>query len=140
MLELIREAMAANQAEAATYSQGVRIWMGIMSIAFLSSVIFAPWKVGARWILAAAVVNILGLIFIKALFPDLGRTAIGTSVHLVFWTPVLWLIWRAGAATHRRADFQGLFGSVYQIWLIAASAIMATSLALDARTAFGWFL
>ena len=53
MLDLIREAMAANQADAATYSQGVRIWMAVMSIAFLSSVIFAPWKAGARWILAA---------------------------------------------------------------------------------------
>ena len=66
--------MAANQAEAATYSQGVRIWMGIMSVAFLSSVIFAPWKAGARWILAATVVNILGLIFIKTWFPGLSRT------------------------------------------------------------------
>lgn len=140
MLELIREAMAANQAEAATYSQGVRIWMGIMSIAFLSSVIFTPWKVGARWILAATVVNILGLIFIKVLVPDLDRTTIGTSVHLLFWTPVLWLIWRPGIATRRVMDFQGLFGAVYRIWLIAASAIMATSLVLDARTAIGWIL
>ena len=90
MLDLIREAMAANQADAATYSQGVRIWMAVMSIAFLSSVIFAPWKAGARWILAATLVNILGLILIKAFFPAFSRTMIGTSVHLIFWTPVLW--------------------------------------------------
>jgi hypothetical protein len=140
MLDLIRQAMAANQAEAATYSQGVRIWMGIMSAAFLSSVIFAPWKAGARWIFAATLVNVLGLILIKAFFPELSRMMIGTSVHLVFWTPFLWMIWRPDAATHRIADFQGRFGTVYRFWLIAASAIMAISLVLDAITAIGWIL
>ncbi len=140
MLELIREAVAANQAEAATYSQGVRTWMAVMSIAFLSSVIFAPWKTGARWILAATLVNILGLILIKAFFPELSRTMIGTSVHLIFWTPILWMIWRPSAATRRIADFQGHTGLIYRVWLLAASAIMATSLVLDARTAIGWAL
>lgn len=140
MLDLIREAMAANQAEAATYSQGVRIWMAVMSIAFLSSVIFAPWKAGARWILAATLVNILGLILIKACFPAFSRTMIGTSVHLIFWTPVLWMIWKPSAATRRISDFEGHSGLIYRVWLLAASAIMATSLVLDARTAIGWAL
>jgi hypothetical protein len=85
-------------------------------------------------------VNILGLILIKAFFPAFSRTMIGTSVHLIFWTPVLWMIWRPSAATRRISDFEGRSGLIYRVWFLAASAIMATSLVLDARTAIGWAL
>lgn len=140
MLELIREAMASNQAEASTYSQAVRVWMGIMSIAFLTSVVFAPWKAGARWILLAMLINIAGLVFVKAAMPELTRTLIGTAVHLLFWTPALFMIWRPGARETRISDFSGVTGRLYQLWLVIASLIMATSLVLDARTAIGWLV
>ncbi len=140
MLELIREAMAANQAEAKIYSQAVRTWMGIMSVAFLTSVVFAPWKAGARWILMAMLINIAGLVFVKAAMPELSRTTIGTMVHLLFWTPALFMIWRLGARETRISDFSGSTGRLYQVWLVIASLIMATSLVLDARTAIGWLV
>lgn len=140
MLELIREAMASNQAEAGTYSQAVRTWMGIMSVAFLTSVVFAPWKAGARWILIAMLINIAGLVFVKVAMPELTRTTIGTTVHLLFWTPALFMIWRPSARDTRIRDFSGGTGRLYQVWLVLASVIMATSLVLDARTAIGWIV
>ncbi|MBO6688816.1 MAG: hypothetical protein JJ931_09925 [Henriciella sp.] len=140
MLELIREAIAANQAEASTYSQAVRVWMRVMSVAFLASVVFAPWKAGARWILIAMLINIAGLVFVKVAMPELTRTTIGTTVHLLFWTLALFMIWRPGARETRRDDFSGATGRLYQVWLVLASLIMATSLVLDARTAIGWLV
>lgn len=140
MIDLIRETMTANQAEAAHYPQAVQIWMRVMAVAFLSSAVFAPWKQGARWILAGMVINIAGLIIVKMINPDLSRYVIGTTVHLIFWTLALYLVWRPQARARRQADFQGGFGRVYQVWLVAASVIMAASLVLDARSAISWVL
>lgn len=138
MLEMIRDAIAANQAEAATYAPAVRAWMAVMALSFLSSVIFIVWKSGAHWVLAALVVNILGLILIKAFFPNFTRTEIGTIVHLVFWSIAIFMIWRPRAHARRITDFGGTWGKVYKGWLIAISAIMSISLILDARTALLW--
>jgi len=138
LIEMLREAIAANQAEAATYSNGVQVWMKIMALSFLSSVFFVVWKSGARWILAALIVNVTGLILIRALYPDLSRTAIGTGVHLIFWSLALLMIWRPGARSRREAEFSGATGRIYLVWLIVVSAIMSTSLILDATMAISW--
>lgn len=140
MLDTIRETMAALRLEAGGYSEGVQIWMKVMSVAFLSAVIFAPWKAGARWILLAMVINIAGLIILKSIDPTLTRSAIGTSIHLAFWTIAIWAIWRPAARAVRRADQGSVFNRVYSIWLIVASAIMVASIILDARTFIGWFI
>ena len=138
MLDLLREAVAANQAEAATYSPAVRIWMAAMALSFLSSLAFVIWKTGARWILAALVVNVMGLITLKAMFPGFSRAEIGTTVHLLFWTMALFMIWRPKGQERRQAEFAGTFGTVYRAWLIIVSLIMSVSLVLDARTALSW--
>lgn len=140
MLDMIRETMSVLQLEAAGYSGPVQVWMQVMSIAFFSAVVFAPWKRGARWILAAIIINVAGLIILKTLYPELSRTAIGTSVHLAFWPVALWAIWRASARSARRDAPASLLNSVYTVWLIAVSAVMATSIILDARTLIGWLI
>lgn len=140
MLEVIRDAIAANQAEAATYAPAVRVWMAVMALSFLSSVIFIVWKAGARWILVAFAVNIFGLILIKALFPNFTRTEIGTLVHLIFWSVAILMIWRPQMRIQRASDFSGALGKVYKGWLIAVSAIMLISLIFDARTALLWII
>lgn len=138
MFDTLRDAIAANQLEAAAYSPGVRVWMGVMGAALLSAVIFAPARSAARWVLAAAVVNIAGLILIKAAQPDLSRTVIGTVLHLVFWTPVLAINWRPAARAARRLHAPSPYNRVFSVWLVVVSLVMATSLVLDARIALGW--
>jgi len=140
LFQLIKEAITANQAEAAAYSPAVRAWMALMAVSFLSSVVFICWKAGARWVLAALVVNVLGLILVKAFFPAFTRTEIGTVVHLVFWSIAVIMIWRPGVRVRRRADFRGNWGTLYMVWLIVVSAILCTSLILDARAALNWFI
>ena len=95
MLELFTEAVTALQSETASYPDNVQIWMKLMGMSFLASVFFVYSKAGARWILLALVCNILGLIIGKVVFPDASRTVIGTCVHLLFWTPILWAVWRS---------------------------------------------
>ncbi len=135
---MIKEAIAANQEEAAAYAPAVRAWMAVMALSFMSSVIFIFWKSGARWVLTALVINMLGLIVIKALFPAFTRTGIGTVVHLVFWSFVIFMIWRPRARARRTSDFMGSWGKVYFAWLVGVTSIMFVSLILDARTAILW--
>lgn len=112
--------------------------MSVMGIALLSSVCFAPVRLGARWNLSAAILNIAGLILVRAAFPELHRTTIGTSIHLIYWTLVLVVIWWPSARTSRQKMQPTLFQKVYGGWLVGVSAIMTTSLVLDLRTALGW--
>ena len=77
----MNDAITALQAETTTYPQNVQIWMKLMAGSFLVSIIFVYSKTGARWILAAFVLNGLGLVIGKMLFPEVSRTLIGTSVH-----------------------------------------------------------
>ena len=132
MLELLRDAITANQAEAATYPEGVILWMRVMAMAYLSSVAFVIWKSGARWVLFALVVNVVSLVMVRAAFPDFTRHAIGTGTHLVFWSLALFMVWRPGVKERREDDFKGPIGALYRVWLIMVSLIMATSLLLDA--------
>lgn len=138
MLDAIRDAIAANQLDTRAYSDAVKAWMAVMGIALLSSVFFAPVRSGARWILSAAVLNIAGLILIRVAFPELDRTTIGTSIHLIYWTLVLAIIWRPTARASRQNMQPTLFQKIYGVWLVGVSAIMVTSLVLDLRTALGW--
>ena len=140
MIEILKEAMAANQAEAATYSQGIQTWMKVMALSFLSSVFFVAWKSGARWILAALIVNMAGLILLRALYPDLSRTAIGTGVHLIFWTFAMFMIWRPATRNQRKRELSGTLGRTYLAWLSMVSIIMSISLVLDAKTAMSWIV
>jgi hypothetical protein len=140
VIDLIQEAIAANQADAALYSRGVRIWMRIMAVTLFCSIVFVPWKFGARWILVAALLNVAALILVRAAFPELPRHAIGTAVHLLFWTGALGMIWRPQFRERREAEFAGALGSAYRVWLIAASLVMSVSLVFDARAALVWLL
>lgn len=138
MLDAIRDAIAANQLDTRAYSDAVKTWMAVMGIALLSSVFFAPVRSGARWILSAAVLNIAGLVLIRVAFPELDRTTIGTSIHLIYWTLVLVIILRPSARAGRQKMQPTLFQKIYGVWLVGVSAIMVTSLVLDLRTALGW--
>lgn len=61
MFEPALEAISQLQYEASTYPLGVQNWMKLMAISFLISIPFAYSKSGARWILAAFIINIFRL-------------------------------------------------------------------------------
>jgi hypothetical protein len=135
MLELITDSVTALQIETAHYPQGVQIWMKLMGLSFMASVFFIYSRSGARWILLALVLNILGLIIGKIIFPEASRTTIGTTVHILFWSPILW----AALRTFKQFSFSRAknspFDWAYFIWLAWACLLMAISLLFDYRTA-----
>jgi len=134
MLDLFQEAVTALQNETATYPQSVQVWMKLMGGSFLGSIIFVYSKPTARWILAALILNILGLVIGKLAFPDASRTVIGTYVHLLFWTPILWIVCRGAVRRSFSRQRNSLFDWIYIIWFVWASLLMFISLIFDFRS------
>ncbi|OAO04500.1 hypothetical protein A8B75_07785 [Sphingomonadales bacterium EhC05] len=134
-MDIFQASWSALQAEAAAYPWGVQIWMRVMAVSFAIGIVFAPWKSGARWMVAALAVNIFGLIAVKAAFPELSRTEIGTVIHLIFWSFALLMIWKPEARIRLKAAPASGLNRIYLIWLVGASGVMAASLVLDAITA-----
>jgi hypothetical protein len=134
MLDLVREAVTALQEETSTYPQNVQIWMKLMGLSFLASIVFVYSKVGARWVLAALLLNVLGLVIGKMVFPDESRTVIGTYVHILFWPAILWAVVRSFKQLSLSRETNSLFDRVYIAWLAWASIVMSISLVFDFRT------
>ena len=105
-----------------------------MGGSFLISIIFVYSRVGARWIFTALVLNILGLVLGKIVYPDASRTVIGTFVHLVFWPAILWAVWRSTRQLLFSREAKSLFNWIYIAWLAWASSLMSISLYFDLRT------
>ena len=133
MFEPIATAFNLLQLEAATYPQGVQVWMKLMAASLLAGLLFAYWRKGARWILAALLINIVGLIIIKMIMPDLTRSEIGTFIHLIFWPPILWQVWNPANRQTFRRPTSAIAGIAYFAWLGWASLVMMISLVLDFR-------
>ena len=133
MLDLMNDAITALQAETTTYPQNVQIWMKLMAGSFLVSIIFVYSKTGARWILAAFVLNGLGLVIGKMLFPEVSRTLIGTSVHILFWPLILGAVWRGSKQLSLSRQANSLFDWAYIVWLGWACLLMSISLFFDFR-------
>ncbi|MEE4144697.1 MAG: hypothetical protein V2I26_07845 [Halieaceae bacterium] len=134
MLDLVTEAINALQEETTTYPQNVQIWMKLMGVSFLASIVFVRSKAGARWVLAALLLNILGLVAGKMLFPDQSRTSIGTYVHILFWPAILWAVWRSFEHLSFSREANSLYDWAYIAWLGWASILMFISLVFDFRT------
>jgi len=135
MIEQLTHAIAALQSETANYPQNIQIWMKLMGISFMASIVFIYSKSGARWILLALVLNILGLIVGKTIFPEASRTAIGTTVHILFWPAILWAVSRTLKQLSLSRQQNTLFDWVYIVWLAWASLLLSISLLFDFRTA-----
>jgi predicted anti-sigma-YlaC factor YlaD len=133
MFEPILEAITQLQLEASSYPSGVQIWMKVMAVSFLGSLLFVYSKKGARWILAAFVINVVGLIVVKTIFNDLTRTEIGTYIHLIFWTPILFLVWKSKSRPTLSKGTSSIANLGYLAWISWASLLMLVSIVLDAR-------
>ena len=136
MLDLITEAVSALQAETSSYSANVQIWMKVMGVSFLASLVFVYSKTAARWILAALILNILGLVVGKILFPELSRTVIGTYVHILFWPALLWYAGRSIVPLTLSKKVNTVFDWIYIIWLSWACLLLFISLIFDFRSLF----
>ena len=134
MFDLITNAVTALQAETASYPHAVQVWMKVMGVSFLASVVFVPSRTGARWVLAALILNIMGLVIGKMAFPDESRTVIGTYVHILFWPAVLWAIWGSAGRPSFSRQQNRTFDWIYIAWLSWASLLMSISLVFDVRT------
>ena len=133
MFEAILEAITQLQLEASSYPSGVQIWMKVMAVSFLGSLLFVYSKKGARWILAAFVINVVGLIVVKTIFNDLTRTEIGTYIHLIFWTPIFFLVWKSKSRPTLSKGTSSIANLSYLVWISWASLLMLISIVLDAR-------
>jgi hypothetical protein len=133
MLEPIVEAVTQLQIEASSYSSGIQIWMKVMAFSFLGSLLFVYSKKGARWILAAFLINVVGLIVVKIGFNDLTLTEIGTYIHLIFWTPILFLVWKSQSRPALSKGASSIANLSYLVWICWASLLMLISIVLDAR-------
>lgn len=133
MFEPILEAITQLQLEASSYPSGVQIWMKVMAFSFLGSLLFVYSNKGARWILAAFVINVVGLIVVKTVFSDLTRTEIGTYIHLIFWTPILFLVWKSKSRPTLSKGTSSIANLGYFVWISWASLLLLISIVLDAR-------
>ena len=140
MLELIAETMGALRAESSLYPAWVQIWMKVMGFSFLAGILFVLNKKAARWFVAAAILNIIGLVVGRLLFPDATRAAIGTVVHLLIWAPILWAVWRTAIRPAISSVPNGWYERIYLAWLYWASLLMAISLLFDLNAALRWLL
>ena len=136
MLDLITEAVTALQAETSSYSENVQLWMRLMGLSFLASILFVYSKTAARWILAALILNILGLVVGKILFPELSRTVIGTYVHILFWPALLWAAGRSIVPLILSQKVNALFDWAFIVWLSWACLLLSISLVFDFRSLF----
>jgi hypothetical protein len=80
------EAINALQAEAATYSQGVQVWMRIMAASYFAGIVFVPWRREALWIVLMAAFTFVLLVMGKMLEPTLTRLFLGSAVLESAWT------------------------------------------------------
>jgi uncharacterized membrane protein YjjP (DUF1212 family) len=135
MIEQVTAAIGDLQRETANYPQTVQIWMKLMGVSFMASIFFIYSKSGARWILLALILNILGLIVGKIMFPEASRTAIGTAVHMLFWPAILWAVLRSLKQLSLSWEHNTLYDVVYIVWLAWACLLMSISLLFDFRTA-----
>jgi len=134
MLDLFTNAVAALQAETTSYPHGVQIWMKVMGVSFLASVVFVRSRTGARWIFAALILNIMGLVLGKIAFPSESRTVIGTYVHILFWPAILWAVWGSAKQLWFSRKKNRTVDWIYIAWLGWASLLMSISLVFDVRT------
>mgnify|MGYP001822565355 CR=1 FL=1 len=128
------DAFGALQAEAGSYSEGVRVWMRVMAVSFFAGIVFVPWRREALWVVLMAVATAVLLVVGKSLDPALSRSLLGSVIHLVIWPVALWMLWSPGARGRRRANTQqGHWRHVYHGWSIWVTALILISLVLDAQ-------
>jgi len=130
----LHDAMNALQAEADSYSQGVRVWMRIMAASYFAGIFFVPWRREALWVVLMATFTFAFLVVGKVLDPTLTRSVLGSIIHLTLWPLTLILLWSHVARNRRRTNYpHGLWYYAFKAWLIWVTALILISLVLDGK-------
>lgn len=108
----------------------MKLWLGAMMIANLSSLFFLKNHAPARWVFAAFFLSHLWIGFLE--FTGLytvkgGQVAIG---HIVFWAPAIYALYRHRSGIN--------LPSAYGFWACAMLFFYGVSLFFDVRDAFIW--
>ncbi|TNE58226.1 MAG: hypothetical protein EP340_06010 [Alphaproteobacteria bacterium] len=129
--DAFRQAIELRLVEVDALPENVQTWMVFMRTMFLSSVLFAWWRMEARVVLAMAVTTALLLFSFKAAMLEVHSGEIGRIIHIVIWTPALIYLFKR--LTFRLEDFRSRqpFAIVYSLWLSLVMAILTISLVLD---------
>ena len=128
MFDQFQELIYSLRAEAAVYPVSVQIWMKCLSISFIAGLVVAYWDKRAFWVAGMAIVTAMTLLAGKAMFPELSRTHIGSTAHLVIWPIAVFGLWRGLSPESR----------VFRYWRVWVSFLVGISLLLDAKTMVAW--
>ena len=122
-MQALQEASASQDAYVAALPVWVQYWMyWMMAVLFAAPLVFAFWRVEARWLVLAMIATIISTM---ALGMTVGWNKLWGVTHLVFWTPVALLFIRRWGQIDKK--------SVYGVWFVAALATMIVSLVFDAK-------
>lgn len=108
----------------------MKIWLGAMMAANLSSLFFIKNHVAARWVLGA---QIVGHAWIAVLEASATYTVQGGQVslgHIIVWAPAIYALYRY------RSEIR--LPSAYGFWACAMFFFYGVSLVFDFRDAFIW--
>lgn len=126
MPELVQNFMS----DVAEGPQWVEIWVNVLAGVLMLSIPFSFVRTEARVVLAGF---LLGAGAVIVLYSQFGLERILGLGHIVFWTPLLvWLLLRRDKWQVRET----LSGK----WLVAATAVLAISLAFDYVDVVRWLL
>ena len=107
--------------------QILSLWLMFMTASFAAGLLFVRRHVIARWAVGGFVLTILCVMFI---LPALGLPALSgllALIHLIFWSPALYLLLR------HRPFLAGL--SPFSIWSGVMALVIAISFVFDIRDA-----
>ena len=130
-LESYRQAMEAKAAYVALLPGWVRGWMAWMGVVLPSAFLLAPFRAEARWIVAALLGSQATTIAIGMAF---GWSRLWGLAHVLFWTPVVVLLWRRWPSLEWTPLLRGrrwrLTGAL-RVWLALVLGTMTVSLVFD---------
>ncbi len=105
----------------------VRIWILIMASTFALGLIFVWWRVEARWAVGGMIALLLSFVVIRQ-FTDIAfLSGLIALLHLVFWSPALYLLLTRRPFLKER--------SIYAVWSGAMAFVILFSFVFDIRDA-----
>lgn len=106
---------------------GVKLWLLWLFSLQLGALPFLK-QVEARWVLAALLANIAAMMLLQRFY---GGGHHMSLPHVLFWTPLLMLLWRRRSAIRQA-------GQPYLGWCAILSLSIAASLSIDVTNLLRW--
>ncbi len=98
----------------------VGVWVNWLVLINMIGIAYIIWKVEARWAVLAMFANVF---FMNWLFDEVGYVRLLGLSHVIFWTPLLFYIWRRLPAIPFTAGYGGYGYGVYIRILLLSNGI-----------------